>query len=78
MALIAEDMRYEVVQPARWKKAMVCDADKTMAVARAEQLFPDQRLLFRTKARQAIMPDRAEAAMMARYGAEFLNERGSL
>jgi len=76
MACVAEELNYELVRPQAWKKAMKSDADKTAQVPRANLIFSGQRHFFTTK-RGTDRPDRAEAALMARYGAEFLSERGA-
>ena len=56
------------VKPAKWKKEMKVPADKRAAVLRASQLFPDAAPVFRGP-RGGIYDGRAEAALLAFYGA---------
>ena len=70
--LIMRKLVFETVTPTKWKKEVKAPKDKKEAVARAEELFPSHRALFRdtTKtAKGALRPDRAEAALLAFYGA---------
>lgn len=62
----AHEVRLEQIPPQTWKKAMRVSADKDVATWRAEELFPQQRSVFRTPKGKP-MHDRAEAAMMALY-----------
>ena len=59
----------EMARPNVWKKALKVPADGKASVARADELFPDQRHLWRGP-KGAALHDRAEAAMLARYGAD--------
>lgn len=56
------------VKPARWKKDMKVPADKRAAVQRASQLFPNAASHFKGP-RGGIFDGRAEAALLALYGA---------
>jgi len=56
------------VKPARWKKDMKVPADKRAAVMRASQLFPGAAPAFKGP-RGGIYDGRAEAALLALYGA---------
>lgn len=62
------DLRIEQVEPSIWKPSMRAPKDKKEAVGRADELWPQLRASFRTK-RNALRPDRAEAAMLGLYGA---------
>ena len=69
MAFFGSRYRVEYVHPASWKKALRVPAVKTAAVARADELFPGNRSLWRG-ARGGALDGRAEAAMIAKYGAD--------
>ena len=56
------------VKPARWKKDMKVPADKKAAVQRASQLFPGAAPAFKGP-RGGVFDGRAEAALLALYGA---------
>ena len=56
------------IKPVRWKKDMRVPADKRASVMRASQLIPGAALYF-TGPRGGILDGRAEAAMLALYGA---------
>lgn len=56
------------VKPTQWKKQMRIPADKRAATQRASQLFPDIAALFHGP-RGGIFDGRAEAALIALYGA---------
>lgn len=56
------------IKPAKWKKDMHVPADKKAAVARASQLIPGAASCFRGP-RGAALDGRAEAALLALYGA---------
>lgn len=71
MALIAQEMPYEMVSPARWKSEMRLSQIKNESVIKAEQIFPTQRHWFRGP-KGGLLSDRAEAALLARFGAYFL------
>ena len=64
--LTVRRLKPEFVTPSQWKKAVKAPKEKRDAVARADELFPDHRHLFRnTEARGGVRPDRAEAALLA-------------
>lgn len=70
--LILRKLPFETVTPTKWKKEVKAPKDKKEAVVRAEEIFPQHRALFRdtTKTTKgALRPDRAEAALLAFYGA---------
>lgn len=69
MACTIAKLTVEMVQPATWKRKLRVPADKKGATERAELLFPQQRELFRGS-RGGFLDGRAEAAMIALYGAE--------
>lgn len=56
------------VKPARWKKDMRVPADKRASVQRASQLIPSAAPTFKGP-RGGLMDGRAEAAILALYGA---------
>lgn len=56
------------VKPARWKKDMRVPADKRAACQRASQLIPNAAPYFKGP-RGGILDGRAEAALLALYGA---------
>lgn len=56
------------VKPARWKKDMRVPADKRAAVQRASQLIPGAAPYFKGP-RGGLLDGRAEAAILALYGA---------
>ena len=68
MMFVALKTRIEYVNPQQWKRVMRCPAEKTASVQRADQLFPTQRHIFRGP-RGGALDGRAEAAMLALYGA---------
>ena len=72
MAFKAAGYRSEHARPQDWKKALHVPALKDAAVSRADDLFPQDGGLWRGP-RGGALPDRAEAAMIARYGAEKLS-----
>jgi len=65
---VARRLRYEVISPGAWKARLRAPAGKEGATQRAEALFPKQRALFRGP-KGGKMDGRAEAAMIAFYGA---------
>lgn len=85
MALIYSKLMVETVPPTQWKKLLKVpgkaggkdktNAEKKLAeqaiMARANELFPHDRDSFRTP-RGAYRMDRAEAAMLAKFGGEFV------
>jgi hypothetical protein len=71
MAAIQSKIPVETVEPATWKKVMRVPKDDQGIVRRADEMFPDHRAEFRGS-RGGIKHDRAEAAMLAKYGADFL------
>lgn len=62
------------VAPNVWKKSMRAPADKKQSVARAKELFPACAALFNGP-RGGLKDGRAEAAMIALYGALSLGHR---
>ncbi len=72
MAFISRKIPFEVIRPAVWKPAIKVPKDKKQAVVRAEELMPQWRHMWRYRAdngKDATQPDRAEAALIAFYGA---------
>lgn len=63
----------EFVTPGRWKKHFRLSSDKEEARARALQMWPDRSDLFARKKDHG----RAEAALIARFGAEAVARRGA-
>lgn len=64
----AMNVPFTQVKPARWKKDMKVPADKRASVQRASQLFPGAAPAFKGP-RGGIFDGRAEAALLALYGA---------
>lgn len=60
---------FELVTPSKWKKDIKVPKDKREAVVRAEELMPEFRDQFITPGKRAARPDRAEAALLAYWGA---------
>lgn len=63
---------FETVTPTKWKKEVKAPKDKKEAMVRAEQIWPEHRDKFRSyekSTRGTDRPDRAEAALLAYYGA---------
>jgi len=80
MACIAHQLPIESVPPASWKKLLnvpgKSKADDTAIMTRADEMFPDDRQLFRGP-KGGNRVDRAEAAMLAKFGCRhLLHERG--
>ena len=69
MALKACGYRVEGARPQEWKKALKVPALKSAAVSRADEIFPLDRHLWRGT-RGGALADRAEAAMIAKYGGD--------
>ena len=69
-AALALGYRLEFVQPARWKAVMKCPANKTLARARASEVFPDHAHLW-TLAKH---DGRAEASLLAAYALRVFGE----
>ena len=61
-----------LISPQVWKKSFGLSSDKEMARLRAIELFPRHAKLFARKADH----NRAEAALIALYGAQFLKTKG--
>jgi hypothetical protein len=61
--------RVETIVPTKWKPALRAPKDKEQATQRAEELFPQSRELFRGP-KGGKLDGRAEAAMLALYGAK--------
>jgi hypothetical protein len=68
MACVTNRIPPEPVPPSVWKRMMRAPKEKEAAVARADELFPEHRHLFRGK-RNGLMDGRAEAALLALFGA---------
>jgi hypothetical protein len=65
-------LTFEEVPASKWKRELKAPKDKAHAIARAEEIFPEHRHLWRYKAtngKDATRPDRAEAALLAYYAA---------
>lgn len=75
MAALYSKIVIETVPPAAWKKLMNVPGKQSGSdddiLARADELFPEDRALFRGD-RGGKKIDRAEAAMMAKFGAEHV------
>lgn len=75
MAALYSRIVIETVPPASWKKIMNVpgkkDADDTAIVNRANELFPHDTHWFKGE-RGGKKVDRAEAAMIAKFGAEYV------
>lgn len=75
MAALYSRIVIETIPPASWKKMMNVPgkqaADDSAIIARADELFPHDRHLFRGE-RGGKKVDRAEAAMLAKFGADFV------
>jgi hypothetical protein len=68
--LTLRKLRFDTVPSGTWKKAIKVPRDKKEAVVRAEEVFPEHRHLFRNAEKKGgLRPDRAEAALIAYYGA---------
>ena len=65
--LTLKRIRFEVVPPSKWKKDVKAPKDKKEAAYRAEEIFPDNRDLWRTLKgnRESLRHDRAEAVLLA-------------
>lgn len=75
MAALYSGIVIETVPPQTWKQMLnvpgKSKADDTAIMARADELFPDDRMQFRGD-RGGKKLDRAEAAMIAKYGGDFI------
>lgn len=75
MALVYTRIPIETVSPQSWKALLrvpgKTKADDSAILARADELFPEDRDMFRGT-RGGMQIDSAEAAMLARFGADFL------
>ena len=69
MAFAGFRYRIEYAHPATWKARLRAPALKSASVARADELFPAYGKLWRGPCGGALA-DRAEAAMIAKYGAD--------
>ena len=67
--LFAKRLRVETIVPTKWKRTLRVPTDKKEAVYRAEELFPACREKFRGP-KGGTLDGRAEAAMIALYGAQ--------
>lgn len=75
MACLYSKLILETIPPASWKKIMnvpgKTKADDSAIIARADELFPHDREWFRGE-RGGKKVDRAEAAMLAKFGADHV------
>lgn len=75
MSVMHNKLPIETVPPATWKKLMNVPGKQNGSdddiIARADELFPHDRHMWRGE-RGGKKVDRAEAAMMARYGADHV------
>ena len=71
MAAIQSRIAIETPTPQMWKKLMRVPKDDAGIAMRFDHVFPDHRQLIRGP-RGAIKHDRAEAAFLAKFGADFL------
>ncbi len=71
MLIAVKNFRVEPVRPQIWKRAMGAPAEKKESCYRADQLLPDFKTLWRGP-RGGGIDGRAEAAMLALYGATHL------
>lgn len=75
MACMNVRLPIETVPPGSWKKIMRCPTDDDGIAYRADEIFPNHTHMWRGKPRlikgemrQAIWHDRAEAALLAKFG----------
>lgn len=61
----------ETIPAATWKRLMRVPIDDSGIIARAEEFFPNDRMKFRG-AKGGLRHDRAEACMLAKFGADHL------
>lgn len=75
MAAMYSEIVIETVPPAAWKKMLNVPGKQSGSdddiLARADELFPNDRALWRT-ARGGKRVDRAEAVMLAKFGADHV------
>jgi hypothetical protein len=71
MAVRSLGLRIEPARPAVWKRAMRIPTDAEGILARANDIFPHERGKWRGP-RGRIFHDRIEAAMLAKYGADYI------
>lgn len=75
MAALYSKIPLETIPPTTWKKVMnvpgKVKAEAGAIIARADELFPQSRQLFRGP-RSGEKLDRAEAAMLAKYGGDYV------
>lgn len=71
MAAINARIPIETVTPAVWKRMLKVPKDKKDAVQRADELLPAFRDQWRGE-RAGLKPDRAEAAMLAKFGYDHM------
>lgn len=75
MACLYSRLIVETIPPASWKRIMnvpgKTKADDSAIIARADEMFPHDRHLFRGP-KGGKLVDRAEAAMIAKFGAEHV------
>lgn len=70
MALVQARIPIDMIEPANWKRLMRCPTNDEGIARRADELFPEHRHLWRG-AKGGVKHDRAEAAMLARFGQDF-------
>lgn len=73
-ALVAQEVRVEIVPPMTWKRDIQCPRDKDGARARASQLLPKHAEFWRL----AKHDGRAEAALMALYAERVFVKMGAV
>lgn len=75
MACIYSKIPMDTIEPATWKQVLRVPgksrADDTAILARAEEIFPDDRHQFRGP-KGGKMIDKAEAAMIAKFGGDYI------
>jgi hypothetical protein len=71
-SVIAAKLMLETVPPQTWKKVMRCPKDEEGIAQRFQEIFPNHRGLIRG-AKGAIKHDRAEAALLAKFGADRIH-----
>lgn len=75
MAALYSQLIIETIPPGTWKRIMNVPgkdkADDSAIMARADEMFPHDRHLFRGE-RGGKLVDRAEAAMLARFGGDHI------
>lgn len=68
-ALTERGIPFETVTPTQWKKELKAPREKKECIAKADELWPHARSVFRTDTtKKGLRPDRAEAALLAYWG----------